>query len=421
MILSKTYIREKWQHAGFQKYFRNMGWAFAGKIFSLLASLFIGAIVARYLGPERYGVLNYALSFVGIFIFLSSFGIDNVLVRDLIKYKESKETLLNTAFLLKLLGGILVIILSTATSVLIKNDLYTTILIFIYSLHLIFVSLNIVDSYFQSIVKNKYSVIAQIISTIAVSLLKLFFVFVGFGTGWFLVALVFEIAVSTLVLLLFFRKNGLTIKFNPDFGFAKKLLMDSWPFIFTTAFYLIYSKIDQIMIGKMIDTTSLGIYAAGVKLAEVWYFIPAIISGVLFPAIMNAKLTHDTLYKERIKKVLLFAAAISFSIALFEFIFAKYLILILFGSAYMSAVIILRIYTWAGISIATITVLHQYLTIENKTRLIMYSSFIGAFTNVVLNLVFIPRFGIVGSAWATLISYSSIPFFIFASIKIRMK
>jgi len=411
-ILFLKYIKEKWNHAGFQKYFINMGWSFSGKIFSLFMSLIVGVIVARYLGPQRYGVLNYALSFVTIFAFLSSFGIDNILIRDLIKYKEKKEEILNTTFIIKLIGGGVVIIFSTLFSILLKNDTYTTILIFIYSLHLIFSSLSVIDSYFQSIIKYKYSFWAQLSSTTAVSILKLILVYMGLGTGWFLLALVFEIAFSSFVLFKIFINKGNHIKLSFNFDLAKKMLMDSWPFILTSAFYLIYTKIDQIMIGKMMNTEALGIYSAGVKLAEIWYFIPAIICGVLFPAIVNAKTVHDNLYKERIKKIFLFILGISFSIALFEFIFAKYLILILFGSAYMGAIIILKVYTWSGVLVSMIMVLQQYLTIENKTKTIMISSFFGAITNIILNLIFIQKYGIIGSAFATIFSYTSIPLII---------
>ena len=396
-----------------------MGWSFSGRMFSLLASLFVGALVARYLGPERYGVLNYALSFVTIFAFLSSFGIDNILVRDIIKYKENENEILSTAFILKLIGGISIVFISTIASIVIKNDFYTTILVFIYSLTLITASLNVTDSYFQSIVKYKYALVAQIISTVLVSILKLLLIYGKFGTGWFIASLVFETAVAAIILFIFFIKSGkrLNLKFNPVF--AKKMLADAWPFIFTAAFYLIYTKIDQVMIGKMLDTVSLGIYAAGVKLAEVWYFVPAIISGVLFPAIMNAKMTHDEVYMNRLKKIFFTVLTISAGIALFEFIFAKYLILILFGKAYIAAVIILKIYTWAGIVVALNMILTQYLTIENKTKIIMYSSCAGAFANVILNLVLIPHYGIVGSAWATLISYAVMPAVIYFLIKIN--
>lgn len=415
--ITVAYIKEKWQHAGFQKYFQNMGWAFAGRIFSLIMSFFVGALVARYLGPQRYGVLNYAISFVGLFIFLTSFGIDNILVRELLKYKNKEDTLINTAFILKLLGGFLVIILTTLASILFKNDSYTTTLIFIYSLHLIFVSLNITDTYFQSIVKLKYSFVAQFISTIAVSILKLYFVFVGFGTGWFILALVFETSVSSLIMLSIFYKNGRSINFTFNTLLAKKLVRDSWPFILTSAFFLIYTKIDQVMIGKMIDTTSLGIYSVGVKLAELWSFIPAIICGVMFPAIANAKLSDQQLYKQRLKKLLILIISISLFFAILQFIFAKFFVIYIFGQAYLESTIILKIYTWAGVVISTITVMQQYLVIENKAKIIMLSSLTGAVSNIILNLILIPNFGIVGSAWATIISYSLIPIIIGISLK----
>lgn len=406
-------IKEIWNHTGFQKYFRNMGWAFTGRLFSLGMSFFVGALVARYLGPQRYGVLNYALSFVTLFVFLASFGIDNILVRELLKYKDKQTSILNTAFIIKLLAGFLIIILTTVLSLIFNNDYYTTVLIFIYSLHLIFISLNVIDSYFQSLLKYKYSFLAQFISTITVSILKLYFVYQGFGTGWFVLALVFEAAVSAFVFLRIFTKNGKKLNFNFNKDSAKEMLFDAWPFILSSAFYLIYTKIDQVMIGKMIDTHSLGIYSAGVKLAEFWYFIPAIICGVMFPAIMNAKLIDKKLYEQRLKKIFIFITSISILFALLQLIFAKYFILFLFGPAYTDSILILKIYTWAGVIVTIITILQQYLIIENRTKLIMISSFIGAILNIILNFIFIPYFGIVGSAWATIISYSIIPIIIY--------
>ena len=96
-IFSWNYIKEKWQHAGFQKYLKNMSWAFLGKVYGLIGSFFVGILVARYLGPEKYGVLNYVLSFVVVLAFLANFGIDNILVRDLVKFKENKDKILNIA------------------------------------------------------------------------------------------------------------------------------------------------------------------------------------------------------------------------------------------------------------------------------------------------------------------------------------
>jgi len=412
-IFSWNYIKEKWQHAGFQKYLKNMSWAFLGKVYGLIGSFFVGILVARYLGPEKYGVLNYVLSFVVVLAFLANFGIDNILVRDLVKFKENKDKILNTAFSIKIIGAIIVIVITLITSLLIKNDGYTTTLIFLYSLNLIFSSINVLDYYFQSEVKYKYIFWAQIISVTAISILRLFLIYQKLGTGWFVVSLIFESLFYVGTLLFIFNKQHGQLSLKIDFSLAKKLIMDSWPFIFTTAFALIYSKIDQIMIGKMMDNHSLGIYAAGVKLAEIWYFVPATICGVVLPSIVSTYQTNLILYKNRIKKLLCFIVILTFLFALFEFIFAKFLITITFGSAYLAAAEILRIYTWAGIFIAIMITLNQELVIKNKTKLIMWSSFVGAIANVVLNYIFIPKFGIVGSAWATFFSYMLIPLIIY--------
>jgi O-antigen/teichoic acid export membrane protein len=412
-LITLDYVKQKWIHEGFQKYFRNIGWAFAGRLFSLTMSFLVGALVARYLGPERYGTLNYALSFVILFVFISSFGVDNTLVREVLKYKERTEIILNTAFVIKVLGAFLVVLLATSFSIFVHNDFYTTVLIFIYSFHLFFISLNVTDSYFQSLVKYKYLFVAQFISTLAVSVLKLFLIFMGLGTGWFILALVFETAISSFVLLKIFSRYGQHLSFKLDKEVARTMLHDAWPFILSSAFYLVYTKIDQVMIGKMMNTTSLGVYAAGVKLAEFWYFIPAIISGVVFPAIVSAKLANVQFYRNRIKKMFIFLITLSVFIAGLQVIFAKEIILLLFGPAYVGAVSVLKIYTWAGVIVSVIILLQQYLIVENKTKIIMYASLFGALANIGLNLVFIPKFGIVGSAWATLASYSIIPISIY--------
>jgi hypothetical protein len=78
-----SYIKEKWVHAGFQKYLQNTGWMFFGRVFMLIIAFFVGIYIARYLGPANYGLFNYAISFAGLFGFLTSFGIDGIVSREI--------------------------------------------------------------------------------------------------------------------------------------------------------------------------------------------------------------------------------------------------------------------------------------------------------------------------------------------------
>ena len=63
---------------GFRKYFANTSWLLGERVLRMAISLFVGIYVARYLGPERYGLLSYALSFVWLFSSLASFGLDAI-------------------------------------------------------------------------------------------------------------------------------------------------------------------------------------------------------------------------------------------------------------------------------------------------------------------------------------------------------
>ena len=99
------YIKEKWAHAGFQKYLKNTSWLFAGQ-FSMIISLTVNIWLARYLGPTNFGILSYVIAFVGIFGFISGLGISDILVREIVKNHQKKDELLGTTFrLLSYLGA----------------------------------------------------------------------------------------------------------------------------------------------------------------------------------------------------------------------------------------------------------------------------------------------------------------------------
>ena len=91
-------------HSGFRKYFANTSWLLGERILRITVSLFVAIYVARYLGPERYGLLSYALSFVWLFSTLASLGLDDILLRELVNNPEKRQYLIGTVFWLKICG-----------------------------------------------------------------------------------------------------------------------------------------------------------------------------------------------------------------------------------------------------------------------------------------------------------------------------
>lgn len=81
----------------------NVFWALVGKMTGLVSALLVGILVARYLGPTQYGVMNYAISFVTLFLVIATFGFENIEIREEAKANEQKDTILGTVFILRLL------------------------------------------------------------------------------------------------------------------------------------------------------------------------------------------------------------------------------------------------------------------------------------------------------------------------------
>jgi len=92
-------------HPGFKKYAANASWVMAEKILRMFMGLFVGIWVARYLGPEDFGLLSYAQSFVFLFVTIATLGLDGIVVRELVKNEAKRDVLIGTAFILKLIGA----------------------------------------------------------------------------------------------------------------------------------------------------------------------------------------------------------------------------------------------------------------------------------------------------------------------------
>ncbi len=392
---------------GFKKYLANTGWMFFEKVLRILLAFTVSIFLARYLGPSDYGLFNYVLSFTGLFTILSSFGIEGILTRELVKSPDKADELLGTCFRLRLIGSFLSIVLTISAAILIEEPLSTLFLIIIISSGTFFQSITVVEQYFQAKVEAKKNVIAQSSSFFITSVLKIILILFEQPLVMIVFAHVSEfIFLSIGYFIIYFRSGN---KFN-DWSYssysAKKIVKDSWPLMLSGLVISVYMKIDQVMIKNMMTSADVGYYAAAVKLSEAWYFIPMTISASLFPAIINAKSVGRDFYLNRLQKLYDLLAAIAIGIAIPFTIFSDFIIKIVFGSSFMPASSVLTIYIWAGVGTFLGVASSQYLISENLTKLSFYRTLIGMIINVLLNIFLIPRYGINGAAFATLVSYT---------------
>lgn len=400
------YVKEKIKHPGVQKHSKNMGWMFFGRIGGMIISFVATAYMARGLGPANYGQLSYAISYVGLFSFLASLGIDQILYRDLIKFPEKRNEYMGSALTIRLVASILTVLICTLSALLFSSKDVSLLLIFIVSLGFVFGGFQLLSYEFQAEAKSKYPSFVSLGVVCILNVLKILVIIYGQGVIFLALVILAEPILYGIGLLYFRIKEYGTIKhwrFDPVI--AKSIIKDSFPLIFASAFFAVYARIDQVMIKSMIDAESVGLYDSAVRISEMFYFIPNIVVGALFPAIINSKKVSEGLYIARTRKLFFVVIGISFFTALLTSIFSKYFILIIFGAGFMGALAVLQIYVWSNIGAALNLITQQLLIAENLAKIVSITVFLGMVTNVILNLFLIPRLGMSGAAYASAISY----------------
>lgn len=394
---------------GLQAILGNSSWLFADKILRMGVGLIVGVWVARYLGPSGLGVLSYAGAFGGLFGTFASLGLDNIVIRELIKNPEREDALLGTAFALKLVGGVLTILVTMVAIILLRpGETEVFILVGLTAAGFIFQSFNVIDFYFQATVKSKYTVIAANGAFVLMTLVKIMLLLISASLIGFGLVGLGEVALTSFFLVLAYKKNLKKIKawrYSKDI--AREMLSHSWPLILSGLTVMIYMRIDQIMIGQMLGDKEVGLFSVAVRLSEIWYFVPMGIASSVFPAIMSAKKHSEALYLARIQQLYDFMTWLGIFVAVVATLLAPFAINLMYGGAYAETASVLSIQIWAGVAVCMSFAHGKWLITENLQKYSMYYTAFGAVLNVTFNLILIPIYGIKGAAIATLIAQFS--------------
>lgn len=391
----------------------NIGWLFFDKLLRMGVGLFVGVWVARYLGPEQFGLLNFATAFTGLFGAIAALGLQGIVVRDIVRDPDSARETLGTAAVLQLIGGLVAYLLIFVTIAYLRPDdaLARGIVAILGSMMLLKAS-DIAVFWFESQVQSKYTVWVQGGVFLVFAMIKVTFILQQAPLIAFVWVMLAESGLVTVILLIVMDKRGpsvATLRVSAER--AKSLLKDAWPLILSSIAVMIYMKIDQIMLGQMIGDEAVGIYSAATRISEVWYFIPMAIVASVFPAILEAKKRSEELYYARLQRLYDLMVVISVAVALPMTFLSTPVVTLLFGEAYLESGAVLAIHIWAAVFVFLGVASGKWFLAENRQILSFQRTALGAVANVGLNLWLIPVYGAVGAALATVLSYGIVVFF----------
>lgn len=405
----KKWITQKMEgRPGLTKILGNTWWLFFDKVVRMGLGLVVGLWVARYLGPERFGILNNALALTTLFGAFATLGLESFVIQDIIKMPDRKDEILGTAFYLRMVAGTITFLFAIVSILILKpggEDQLDRYLVYIISAGIIFQSLDVVDYYFQSQTKSKYTVWAKMSMFLLVSITRIVFILTNAPLIFFAWASLLELVLNGVALLYIYQKNEKQLyQWRFDKGIAQRLLVQSWPFYIAYIASFIYMKIDQIMIGNMLGDKPAGLFAASTKLYEIPFFIIIVFSSSVFPTLVGYYEKNKALFYQRYSQITSAYTFMGYVLVAFILFFGAFLIKLLFGEDYAGAFPILSIQIVGMFFLFNAGLRSSYLTIVSQQKIIMVTSVLSAFLNVLLNFVLIPIFHAVGAAIATAVT-----------------
>jgi len=390
-----------------QRAIGNAGWLAAEKVVRLGVGLFVNVWIARYLGPDQYGSLSYALAFTALFAPLVTLGLDEIIVRDIVHDPGCADETMGSAFWLKLVGSTAAFIAATATVVVLRpSDSLSHRLVGIIAAGSLFQSLNVLEIWFNSQVRSKYAVLARNGAFLVCTCIRIVLILNNAPLITFALVVTVELGICAAGLsAAYLHQGGRFRAWRATTAKARSLLKDSWPLIISFVSVGVYQRIDQVMLRDMAGSAEVGIYSVAVRLAEVWSFIPVALYWSVFPSIIRAQQQSDELFRERLQKFYNLVVLLSYAVALPTSLLAQRLIDTLFGQAYTRAGGMLALLVWAHVFTSMEIARSAFLIAMNWKRIYFISAFIGCVANVALCYFLIPRYGGMGAVIASILAY----------------
>lgn len=384
-------------------YLANSGWMLAEQLLRLVSGVLVGIYIARYLGPEQFGILSYVIAIVAFLIVIARMGMDAILVREIAKRQQSGQAL-GTAIVIMLSAATLCYGLLASLLHIIDESAAIKHYLLLAGLSVFLVAFYAFDFYFQAKVAAKRGAIAKSIALSIMAIAKLLLIWQDATLVWFIASHVVE----HLLIAVFLTATYLLTKPTDSLSFSRQLagplLSSAWPMVLAGLSSIVYMRIDQLMLRHMLGMEAVGIYAAAARIYEAWILVPFVLSTSLLPLLVAAKKESSMVFEQRMQWLFTGMVVMTSVAALIAWWLSEPVIKLTFGASYLASATVLPLLMASAIFTSVHSLTVRYMTVEHLERKIAKRTLAAAVLNVAANAVLIPMAGVAGAAWATLLT-----------------
>lgn len=382
----------------------NASWIICCRIVQSILTLVVGMMTARYLGPSNYGLINYAASIVSFMVPIMQLGLNNIMVQELINTPEKEGEILGTSLLLSvIMSGVCMVGVFAFTAVVNAGETETIIVCVLYSINLFFQGLEMIQYWFQSKYKAKYTMSVSLIAYVVVSAYKIYLLATQKSIYWFALSNAIDYMMISVTLIFIYKKLG-GQRFSFSRSTAKTMVKKSSSYILSSLMVTIFAQTDRIMLKLMLSDAATGYYTAATACVGITTFIYTAIVDSARPSIFSSLKSSKEKFEINVARLYSAITYISLFVCVAMVIFAPWIISILYGSEYSPSISALRIVVWYSTFSYYGVVRNIWILAEGKQKLLIVINLLGALANVILNAILIPIMGVNGAALASLVT-----------------
>ena len=379
----------------------NVKWVVICKTIQSITQLLIGMLTARYLGPDNYGLINYAKSVVAFAVPFMRLCLDITLTKELVDNPEQQDRVMGTALVMEMISSLICLgAVVGFVSVFNYNEPQTIAVCVLYGISMFFQAVELIQHWFHSNLKSKYPSVAALISYSVVSIIKIYCLVSARSVYWFAVVYSVEYGMIGLLLLIqYFRKEKRTLKFS--FSLAKKMFRRGKYYIWATLMVSIFQNTDHIMLKLMVGNDENGYYTAAITAVGVVQFVyMAIIDSVRVVILENKKMDEKA-YRRNLSGLYGLITYMAMMQGVVFVILARLIVNVLYGSEYMAAVPVVRLLVWYAAFSYMGVIRNIWILAEEKQSILWKINLMGALLNALINVILIPMWGACGAALAS--------------------
>lgn len=385
---------------------KNIFWLSASQLGSRLIRGLIIIYAARILGAAEYGIFSYALGLAGFFTVFSDIGVGQIMTREAAKNPVARSYYFATAFWIKsglLIFAALLIIFVAPYFSKIKG---VEIIIPFVALLVTFDGLReFALSFFRALEKMEWEAFITIITNLIITASGFLVLYFSSTSRILIMTYTASVGLGAILAIIIIRQEFSRVLSHLKPELIKPLIKSSVPIAFSSALGAFMLNTDFVMLGWWQNAQAIGYYSAGQKIVQLLYTLPAIIASAIFPTLARLIGAKDN---EKIRALMEKSLSLAFLISIPMFIggviLATPIIKLIYGQAYIPAIgafqalLVTVLIVFPGVLMGNAAIAYD------KQKQITKYLFLAVISNIVFNAILIPVYGIVGSAYSTIIA-----------------